>query len=63
MSEHDVHPRNAVYECMDVTPESTPGGYSNVIGSAFCFVRSTCDNVPCLPYVNNRVITCVVCTK
>ena len=44
-------------------PESIPGSTSNVNGALFYFVQGTCTGLPCPPYVNNRVITCVVCTK
>ena len=54
---------NTVYECVDRNAESIPGSSSNVNGALFYFVKSTCSGLPCPPYVNNRVITCVVCTK
>ena len=61
-NKHDFH-NNAVYECVDENPESVDGGEGNNDGALFYFTRSTCNGLPCPPYVNNRVITCVVCTK
>ncbi|XP_011408471.1 PREDICTED: uncharacterized protein LOC100636306 [Amphimedon queenslandica] len=63
MTEKYDHPRNAVYECVDENPESVDGGEGNTDGALFYFTRSTCNGLPCPPYVNNRAITCVVCTK
>ena len=63
MAERYDFKRNAVYECVDSNPESIPGSTSNVNGALFYFVQGTCTGLPCPPYVNNRVITCVVCTK
>ena len=57
------HPHNSVYECVDRNAESIPGSASSNDGSLFYFVQGTCTGLPCPPYVNNRVITCVVCTK
>ena len=63
MAERYDFKRNAVYECVDRNPESIPGSTSNVNGALFYFVQGTCTGLPCPPYVNNRAITCVVCTK
>ena len=63
MAERDVHKTNKVYECVDENPESADGGNRNIHGSHFYFTRTTCTGLPCPPYVDNRVITCVVCTK
>ena len=62
MAEYYKHARN-VYECVDRNPESIPGSGSNIDGTLFLLVQGTCTGLPCPPYVNNRVITCVVCTK
>ena len=63
MGHYYIHKKNAVYECVDENPESIPGGSANNDGASFFFTVSTCNGLPCPPYVNNRVITCVVCTK
>ncbi|XP_041346870.1 uncharacterized protein LOC121366519, partial [Gigantopelta aegis] len=65
-SKHDHNvpcARNAVYECVDKDAESIYGSSGNIDGALFYFVQGTCTGLPCPPYVNNRVITCVVCTK
>ena len=62
MTERHNHARN-VYECVDESPESIAGSHSNVDGAQFYFIGTTCTGLPCPPYVANRAITCVVCTK
>ena len=57
------HKKSTVYECVDENPESIPGDAANTNGALFYFTLSTCNGLPCPPYDNNRVITCVVCTK
>ena len=63
MADYHKHKRNAVYECVDENPESIPGSSTNINGAMFFFTVSACNGLPCPPYVYNRVITCVVCTK
>ena len=63
MTEHHGHPHNSVYECVDGSPESVPGSQAYSTSSTLFFVQGTCTGLPCPPYVNNSVITCVVCTK
>ena len=63
MADYYNHKRNAVYECVDENPESIPGSAGGYDGALFYFTVSTCIGLPCPPYVNNRAITCVMCTK
>ena len=63
MTDHHNSKKNRVYECVDENPESIPDSSTNDNGAMFYFIRSTCNGLPCPPYVNNRAITCVVCTK
>ena len=63
MAERHSHGSNKVYECVDENPESIDGSGAYTGGALFYFTRSTCNGLPCPPYVNNRAITCVVCTK
>ena len=63
MADYYNHKRNAVYECVDESAESVHGSQGSINGALFYFVRTTCTGLPCPPYVVNRPITCVVCTK
>ena len=58
------------FECVDDSPEYLSGLGSNYNGALFYFVRPDCSSTGtigyCQPsgnYVNNRQLTCVVCTK
>ena len=64
MAEHDVHKHNAVFECVDKDSEAVIGEGKGVNGALFHHVGAVCDHgLPCPPFVANRPITCVVCTK
>uniref|UniRef100_A0A1X7TGB1 Short-chain collagen C4-like n=1 Tax=Amphimedon queenslandica TaxID=400682 RepID=A0A1X7TGB1_AMPQE len=64
MAERYNHARNTVYECVDENVESLAGSddTSNEV-TVLYFIHSTCNGLPCPPYVDKRVLTCVVCTK
>ncbi|XP_035668363.1 short-chain collagen C4-like [Branchiostoma floridae] len=51
------------FVCMDGEPEVLPGGEANYNGALFYPVEARCGSLPCLPYVDGRELTCVVCTK
>ena len=64
MSQHHNHNGKSVYECVDENPESVDGSVGNTNGAIFYFTLPTCGTgLPCPPYVTNKAITCVVCTK
>ncbi|XP_019850500.1 PREDICTED: short-chain collagen C4-like [Amphimedon queenslandica] len=63
MAGYGEHSSNKVYECVDENPETIDGSEANTDGALMYFIQSTCNGLPCLPYVNKRAITCVVCTK
>ena len=63
MTERHIHKKNAVYECFDENVESIDGSTTHGAGAFLYFTMTTCTGLPCPPYVNNRAITCVVCTK
>ncbi len=64
MTDHHTQKRNAVYECVDKDGEAVPGEQHNTNGALFYHVVAVCKvGLPCDPFVANRPITCVVCTK
>ena len=63
MTERHIHKKNSVYECLDENVESIDGSATQGAGAYLYFTKTTCTGLPCPPYVNDRVITCVVCTK
>ena len=64
MTRHRNHPHQATFECFDRDPEYLAGQGTNDDGALIYFVRPGCPNGGhCPPYVADREITCVVCTK
>ena len=63
MTGHDSNKNNKVYECVDENPESIDNSSTDVHGALLCFTRTTCTGLPCPPYLSNKAIACVVCTK
>ena len=51
------------YECVDVSPETVAGGGTNHDGALFYHVEPRCGSLPCPPYVEEKELTCAVCTK
>ena len=51
------------FDCVDVNPDTVPGGTGDTDGALFQYVTATCNGLQCPPYVLNKVVTCVVCTK
>lgn len=63
MANYDGH-RRTMFECIDANPETIPGSSSHQsLASYFYHVEATCSGIPCLPYEEQKEITCVVCTK
>ena len=48
-----------MFECMDADPEVIQGGAA----ALFYPVEARCGSLPCPNYVNNREVTCVVCSQ
>ena len=61
-NEHPNHHRSA-FDCVDLNPEVVPGERANAEGVLFSYVTATCNGLQCPPYVANKVVSCVVCTK
>ncbi|XP_052807593.1 uncharacterized protein LOC128236638 [Mya arenaria] len=58
---YDVSATN--YACLDTVPESEFGDNQNNNGKLMVLVEAQCGSLKCPPYVQNREITCVVCSK
>ncbi len=62
MTEHYRHKRS-MYECVDKSQESVPGTFANTNGARFYHVEVDCGfGLQCPPYVEQKELTCVVCT-
>ncbi|KAK3587952.1 hypothetical protein CHS0354_014467 [Potamilus streckersoni] len=62
MSGHHVHAGATNYVCVDANPESRPGSIDNKEGHLMYIVQVKCGSLPCPPYVENRVVACVLCS-
>nr|KAG5701468.1 hypothetical protein BaRGS_000864 [Batillaria attramentaria] len=49
--------------CVDSQLESRPGTNADLNGRVLFFTVTVCGSLPCDPYVNNKVVTCAVCSK
>ena len=52
-----------MFECMDADSEVIQGGAADLDGATFAPVEARCGSLLCPNYVNNREITCVVCSQ
>jgi hypothetical protein len=57
-----AHPAATDYICVDGNPETIDRSYANTNGFLLYFVQAQCGSLSCGPYVQNREITCAVCT-
>lgn len=57
------HAASTQYVCLDGNPEALPHGVRREDGKLFYRVRSKCGSLPCPPYVDGNILSCVVCSK
>ena len=59
----DTHHRSS-FTCLDNSAEEIPGTRPNTGSAALLYYTiSTCHGLSCPPYENDRIVSCVVCTK
>ncbi|KAK3587948.1 hypothetical protein CHS0354_014463 [Potamilus streckersoni] len=63
MSGYYGHAGNSNYVCVDANSDPGLGGFTNYNGHLMYVVQAQCGSLPCPPYVQGRVIACVVCSK
>ncbi|XP_076454983.1 uncharacterized protein LOC143289765 isoform X2 [Babylonia areolata] len=63
MSEYYGRNGRTEYVCLDEIRENHPGGHGNEDGALLYHVVTKCGSLPCPPYVSDKVVTCVVCSK
>ena len=64
MVERHNHAASATFECVDYNPESVNGSTADTNGGLFYHVEAVCDaGLDCPPYVAEKEVACVVCTK
>ena len=64
MGERRDHPHPSTYECVDQDPDYIPGEAAEKNGGYFYLTTVFCNQgLLWPPYVDNKAITCVVCTQ
>jgi len=64
MTGHHSHAGNKNAICVDASPEVVPGSSSaDHNGALLYFVKVQCGALKCPPYVDSKILTCVVCSK
>nr|QAV56626.1 hic24 [Sinohyriopsis cumingii] len=63
MSGYYGHAGPTNYVCVDARPEAVFRGSPDHNGHLMYMVQASCGSLPCPPYVEGRVIACVVCSK
>ena len=59
---HYGHPSATDFLCLDANPQNV-GTDGNADGKLFYYTVSRCGSLPCPPFIEGRVVTCVVCSK
>ena len=63
MTERRTH-HSSTFECVDIDAEAGEGGVANRNGGLFYHVEAVCTyGLQCPPYVAEKEVTCIVCTK
>lgn len=60
---YPYHDAASEYVCLDGRPEGRPNSIQNQNGKLFYHAVGQCGSLPCLPYISEKVVTCVVCSK
>ncbi|XP_071949896.1 uncharacterized protein [Antedon mediterranea] len=63
MGGHHSHAGGHESICVDINPEGRPGSMADLDGMLFFPVIGICGSLPCTPYIANRELACVVCTR
>ncbi|OWF43127.1 short-chain collagen C4-like [Mizuhopecten yessoensis] len=57
------HKAGSQYICLDAAAESLAPFSRNAVGKLLYRVRGKCSSLPCPPYSDGRLLSCIVCTK
>ena len=63
MVAHFGHQGRTQFICVDGAPEVDEAGYRPEESAHLYLVGGVCGSLPCPAYINNRGLTCVLCTK
>ncbi|XP_045191063.2 uncharacterized protein LOC123547883 [Mercenaria mercenaria] len=57
------HKAASEFICLDENPDAAEGDDVNENGKLLYLAEARCGSLPCPPYIDGRVMTCVVCSK
>ncbi|XP_025079872.1 short-chain collagen C4-like isoform X1 [Pomacea canaliculata] len=63
MAGYDSHPASSEYICVDKKQDARYGSNADYNGKLFYYTVGSCGSLPCPPYVQGKVVTCVVCSN
>ena len=63
MSNYGGYAGSTDYVCVDKDPEDRPGGQASANQAMLYYTVSKCGSLPCPPYVDGKILSCVVCSK
>ncbi|XP_025108507.1 short-chain collagen C4-like isoform X1 [Pomacea canaliculata] len=63
MAGHHTHKAATEFTCVDTALEGMIGTKDNREGYLFYMVVTSCGSLPCPPYIANKGLSCVVCSK
>ena len=63
MSGYYNHAAGSEFICVDTVEEGRPGTIASTDGKLLYFTATRCGTLPCDPYVNNKIVTCAVCSQ
>ncbi len=52
----------STYECVDVGMEIVPGTAGQEGVAVLVHVEASCNGLPCHPYIEDKELTCVICS-
>ncbi|XP_053389813.1 short-chain collagen C4-like [Mercenaria mercenaria] len=60
---HYGHKAASEFICLDENPDAADGNDVNENGKLLYLAEARCGSLPCPPYVDGRIMSCVVCSK
>nr|KAG5702864.1 hypothetical protein BaRGS_019083 [Batillaria attramentaria] len=63
MAGHHSLDAETEFICMDAKQDARIDSNADLNGNLFYYTVSTCGSLPCPPYEEGKIVTCVVCSK
>nr|KAG5685833.1 hypothetical protein BaRGS_011100 [Batillaria attramentaria] len=63
MGSYGGYAASSDYVCVDSDQEARPGGQGNQDSQFIYYTIAACGSLPCPPYEDGKILSCVVCSK